>query len=91
MQEQEIEKKARKQFKGLFDKRPGEISEVGAESGEDEGLDEQNQNGRGSGATEGDKDGALDYEEQKVGLLGRIWPAGRRIFTALGLNRCTIL
>ncbi|GKA57197.1 zinc finger BED domain-containing protein RICESLEEPER 2-like protein, partial [Tanacetum coccineum] len=27
--EQEVEKKARKQFKGLFDKKPGEISEVG--------------------------------------------------------------
>ncbi|KAJ1381590.1 Tetratricopeptide-like helical domain superfamily [Sesbania bispinosa] len=28
--EQEVEKKARKQFKGLFDKKPGEIAEAKA-------------------------------------------------------------
>ncbi|EXB55867.1 Peptidyl-prolyl cis-trans isomerase PASTICCINO1 [Morus notabilis] len=31
--EQEVERKARKQFKGLFDKKPGEISDVGTEDG----------------------------------------------------------
>jgi len=96
LQEQEVEKKARKQFRGLFDKKPGEISEVGTETGEGgEGPDEQSQNSgsanRERGTKQLDRKETLDYEVEEVGLLGRIWPTGRRIFTALGLNRCTIL
>ncbi|KAK3151705.1 hypothetical protein QOZ80_3AG0249440 [Eleusine coracana subsp. coracana] len=96
--EQETEKKARKQFKGLFDKKPGEISEVGVESEEGKNVDDTN----GSGAiTSADMDvGAKDslrgetkhaFEEERPGLLGRLWPSGRRIFSSLGMNRCTIL
>jgi hypothetical protein len=94
---QEAEKKARKQFKGLFDKKPGEISEVGA--AEPEG-------GKASGdakapgeATSADRDadtkgspsGEYAFEEERPGLLGRVWPSARRVFSSLGLNRCTIL
>lgn len=95
---QEAEKKARKQFKGLFDKKPGEISEVGAESegGKDSGDDKGS--GEGTNAdrdadTKGSPSGDSEYafEEEKPGLLGRLWPSGRRIFSSLGLNRCTIL
>ncbi|GJN31574.1 hypothetical protein PR202_gb19988 [Eleusine coracana subsp. coracana] len=96
--EQETEKKARKQFKGLFDKKPGEISAVDIESEEGKNADDTN----GSGAiTSADRDvGAKDslrgetkhaFEEERPGLLGRLWPSGRRIFSSLGMNRCTIL
>nr|CAB3495833.1 unnamed protein product [Digitaria exilis] len=96
--EQEAEKKARKQFKGLFDKKPGEISEVGVESdgGKDSGNDKRS--GEGTNAdreadTKGSPSGDSEYafEEERPGLLGRLWPSGRRIFSSLGLNRCTIL
>ncbi|KAL6142200.1 hypothetical protein ACLB2K_060483 [Fragaria x ananassa] len=44
-QEQEVEKKQRKQFKGLFDKKPGEISEVGTEENGDKTADVNEKNG----------------------------------------------
>ncbi|KAF5193827.1 Peptidyl-prolyl cis-trans isomerase pasticcino1 [Thalictrum thalictroides] len=40
--EQEVEKKAKKQFKGLFDKKPGEIAEVGADIIEKQKPEEEN-------------------------------------------------
>ena len=95
---QESERKARKQFKGLFDKKPGEISEVGAES--EGGKDSDDAKGSGEG-TSADRDGETKggpsreseyaFEEERLGLLGRVWPSARRIFSSLGLNRCTIL
>ncbi|ONK62158.1 uncharacterized protein A4U43_C07F990 [Asparagus officinalis] len=92
--EQEIEKMARKQFKGLFDRKPGEISEVETEPGESQASIEQNQEVGGlrqrKGAQVG-RGGTLDFEEKKRGLFAGLWPSGRRIFTALGLNKCTIL
>lgn len=42
---QEVEKKQRKQFKGLFDKKPGEISEVGTEENGDKTADVNEKNG----------------------------------------------
>ncbi|KAF3613513.1 Peptidyl-prolyl cis-trans isomerase PASTICCINO1 [Capsicum annuum] len=39
-EEQEVERKVRKQFKGLFDKRPGEIAEAGTNDGGDEATSE---------------------------------------------------
>ena len=41
---QEVEKKARKQFKGLFDKKPGEIAVAGAEDEEDIDTGENHNN-----------------------------------------------
>ncbi|VAH17017.1 unnamed protein product [Triticum turgidum subsp. durum] len=95
--EQEIEKKARKQFKGLFDKKPGEISEVGVESknggdtaGSGEAVTSRDRDGSGkSSLPSAESDHAFD--EERPGLIGRIWPSARRIFSSLGLNRCTIL
>uniref|UniRef100_A0A0E0D114 peptidylprolyl isomerase n=1 Tax=Oryza meridionalis TaxID=40149 RepID=A0A0E0D114_9ORYZ len=96
---QETEKKARKQFKGLFDKKPGEISEVGV--GEPEG-NKTDTTGSGEAASTADReadakeaipraDSELAFEEERPGLLARIWPSASRIFTSLGLKRCTIL
>lgn len=31
------------------------------------------------------------FEEERPGLLGSLWPSARRIFSSLGMNRCTIL
>ncbi|KAK1602286.1 hypothetical protein QYE76_008135 [Lolium multiflorum] len=97
--EQEIEKKARKQFKGLFDKKPGEISEVGLES---EGAKNAGDAaGSSEAVTSTDRDGSVEsspraepdyaFEEERPGIIGRVWPSARRIFSSLGLNRCTIL
>lgn len=96
---QETEKKARKQFKGLFDKKPGEISEVGV--GEPEG-NKTDTTGSGEAASTADRDtdakeaipradSGLAFEEERPGLLARIWPSASRIFSSLGHNRCTIL
>lgn len=95
MREQELNKMARKQFKGLFDKKPGEISEVGTESGED--LDGEPAN-RGSISSEKDQGESPGSETEKIGLLGRkedearmfsrFWPSSKRIYTALGLDKC---
>jgi len=96
--EQEAEKKARKQFKGLFDKKPGEISEVGVESegGKDaggaRGSDEATSADRGANTMDSPtREPEYAFEEERPGLLGRLWPSARRIFSSLGLNRCTIL
>lgn len=92
--EQETEKKARKQFKGLFDKKPGEISEVdvGKSTDDAKGSEETTSADRDAGAKDssrGETEHAL--EEERPGLLGRLWPSARRIFSSLGMNRCTIL
>lgn len=100
--ELQADKLARKQFKGLFDKKPGEISELGnksesqdpddkSSSGESANRDSGTSLGSESLSSETEKLGLLGHEEEMVGLLGRIWPVGRRIFRALGLNKCTIL
>ncbi|KAL6878348.1 hypothetical protein ACP4OV_012518 [Aristida adscensionis] len=96
--QQETEKKARKQFKGLFDKKPGEISEVGVESEggknapDTNGSAEETSVGRDATATDGPHGKPEHaFEEERPGFLGRLWPSARRIFSSLGLNRCTIL
>ncbi|KAM0842555.1 hypothetical protein ACQ4PT_058277 [Festuca glaucescens] len=97
--EQEIEKKARKQFKGLFDKKPGEISEVGTES--ESAKNAGDTAGSSGPVTSTDRDGSREsspraepdyaFEEERPGIIGRVWPSAKRIFSSLGLNRCTIL
>ncbi|KAF7144188.1 hypothetical protein RHSIM_Rhsim05G0200700 [Rhododendron simsii] len=92
--EQEIERKARKQFKGLFDKRPGEISEVGAiDKEEDEVLGENRESGD-SKDLDGDNEEdhvAADAPPPRRGFFSHLWPTGRRIFRAIGVERCSIL
>lgn len=91
-----MEKKARKQFKGLFDKKPGEISEVGAGDREDQNSGEIQEHSDKLEQNEDDKssefsdDGTADDDHPRD-WLSRFWPGGRRIFAALGLNRCSIL
>ncbi|KAK8946302.1 Peptidyl-prolyl cis-trans isomerase PASTICCINO1 [Platanthera guangdongensis] len=96
--ELEVEKKDRKQFKGLFDKKPGEISEVGTSSIDDQILDTLNPDAdsinpeKETRTNRADSVSAGEYvEAERISLLDRLWPAGRRFCTALGLNRCSIL
>ncbi|KAL2485166.1 Peptidyl-prolyl cis-trans isomerase PASTICCINO1 [Abeliophyllum distichum] len=90
-EEQEVQKRARKQFKGLFDKKPGEIAEAGVNDTGDQVPKEADKIH--------DKDdfaGNMEHLYQATappptGFWSRFWPAGRRLFTAFGLDRCTIL
>nr|AFK36695.1 unknown [Lotus japonicus] len=69
--EQEVEKKARKQFKGLFDKKPGEIAEAKADENGDQ-LTRKNQNNR---EVHGDSDGenSEDSHEAAPDAHGASW------------------
>lgn len=94
--EQEVEKKARKQFKGLFDKKPGEISEVGVDDkGKEtmtENLDDDAQEPFISGQEE--KDGLGDAPQAppaRMGSFSRMLASGMNLFKSLGVNRCSIL
>ncbi|TYJ19168.1 hypothetical protein E1A91_A09G173700v1 [Gossypium mustelinum] len=94
-QEQEVERKARKQFKGLFDKKPGEIAEVQVEDragGEITGENQKND----LSALFLERDDSQHCNEADGGQYGMgwfysLWPSGRRIFSALGIDKCTIL
>lgn len=88
-EEQEVERRVRKQFKGLFDKRPGEIAEAGTNEGEDDAA-------TGENLEKDDLDNLDDHEERTrqttapppaPGILSQL----RKLFASVGLNRCTIL
>uniref|UniRef100_A0A2P2M4K2 peptidylprolyl isomerase n=4 Tax=Rhizophora mucronata TaxID=61149 RepID=A0A2P2M4K2_RHIMU len=89
----EVEKKARKQFQGLFDKKPGEIAEAGTEDGEEEQSSSEKQTDGDQEDSGGAEDTIVEDEVNapRMGLFSRLWPTGRRLFSALGLQRCTIL
>ncbi|KAG9138639.1 hypothetical protein Leryth_020479 [Lithospermum erythrorhizon] len=90
-EEQEVHRRAQTQFKGLFDKKPGEIAEVTDDDRAEVVADENNTN---------DQPDEIGVTEEKIeqapnpprfSLLSQLWPVGRRVFTSLGLDRCTIL
>ncbi|KAG6640123.1 hypothetical protein I3843_10G141800 [Carya illinoinensis] len=90
--EQEVERKARKQFKGLFDKKPGEIAEVGdREEDHDTGEKQSNIDKGDSDAENSDESHEDAADARQMGWFSRFWPTGRRLFSGLGLQRCTIL
>ncbi|KAK2972257.1 hypothetical protein RJ640_014315 [Escallonia rubra] len=91
--EQEVERKARKQFKGLFDKKPGEIAEAGV----DDKVDEISTKNFESDNLD-DTDSIKEEEEvhqaaapRHTGFLSQLWSSSRSLFTSLGVQRCTIL
>ncbi|XP_022746613.1 peptidyl-prolyl cis-trans isomerase PASTICCINO1-like [Durio zibethinus] len=93
-QEQEVESKARKQFKGLFDKKPGEIAEAQVVDRAGDEITGENQKNSEESSSEGDE--PQDFHEAaagepRIGWFYNLWPTGRRLFSALGLQRCTIL
>ncbi|KAM7464011.1 hypothetical protein LguiA_032132 [Lonicera macranthoides] len=94
--EQEVERKARKQFKGLFDKKPGEISEAGVIDGVDQitaearEIDDQDQADSGPIKEEDIHEGE-EAPQTRMGILAKLWSSSRKLFTAIGAKGCTIL
>ncbi|KAI3921976.1 hypothetical protein MKX01_005665 [Papaver californicum] len=95
--EQEVEMKAKKQFKGLFGKKPGEIADAGSGLGKDEKAKiDENRERSNNAAQDQEKEVKEEEEEEEApqpqrGLFSRIWPVGSRAFSALGLQRCSVL
>ncbi|KAJ7961336.1 Peptidylprolyl isomerase [Quillaja saponaria] len=91
--EQDVERKARKQFKGLFDKKPGEIADAKAEDGGDQTVSEKQENGEQEDLDETSSEESHEAapDAGRVGWFSLFWPTGRRLFSGLGLQRCTIL
>ncbi|KAL6534325.1 G1/S-specific cyclin pas1 [Orobanche hederae] len=90
-EEQETHRCARQQFKGLFDKKPGEISEAG---GNDlvQQVPVENHEADNQDVLDDEKEHLLEANAPpRSSMLSRLWPSGRRLFTSLGLDRCTIL
>ncbi|KAH6762035.1 FKBP-type peptidyl-prolyl cis-trans isomerase family protein [Perilla frutescens var. hirtella] len=99
-EEQEIHKRARQQFKGLFDKKPGEISEAGDTDLRDEPPGENPDADTPGESPDADDRDALDGDKEHLleatapprsSIWSRLWPSSRKLFTTLGLDRCTIL
>lgn len=90
---QEIHKRARKQFKGLFDKKPGEISEFGdKDPQEEEVVPSTSLDAYDRDALNDEKEHLLEATAPPpTSLWSRLWPRGRKLFSTLGLDRCTIL
>lgn len=90
--EQEVERKARKQFKGLFDKKPGEIADVGErEEDHNTGENQNNVDMDDSGTDSSDESHEAAADAGRRGWFSMFWPTGRRLFSGLGLQRCSIL
>ncbi|KAI3772629.1 hypothetical protein L6452_03819 [Arctium lappa] len=95
--EQEVEKKARKQFKGLFDKKPGEISEVGVDDKGKETMTENHDDDAQEPfiSSQEEKDGDGDAPQApapaRMGSFSRLLTSGMNLFKSLGVNRCSIL
>ncbi|KAK6120312.1 hypothetical protein DH2020_046003 [Rehmannia glutinosa] len=88
---QETHRRARQQFKGLFDKKPGEISEAGGSDLVQQVPDESH-DGDDRDVSDGEKEHLLEATApQRTSIWSRLWPSGRRLFTSIGLDRCTIL
>ncbi|GMH13474.1 hypothetical protein Nepgr_015315 [Nepenthes gracilis] len=105
--EQESMRKAKKEFKGLFDKKPGEIADVDNSNKEQDipeeidasksgirnrrkqpGIPGEEDSDEGNLAKAGEPPAA---GPRRAGWFSGTWPSGRRLFSALGLDRCAIL
>lgn len=87
--EQDVEKRARRQFKGLFDKKPGEIAEVSIDDKEDDS--EKSDEPKEEAINEEEEASERDAEAPAVGRIGHFWSSGRRFLSTFGLQRCSIL
>ncbi|KAM1648521.1 hypothetical protein FF1_009789 [Malus domestica] len=88
--EQEVEKKVRKQFKGLFDKKPGEIAEVGTEDVDQPAVE----NPKSDDKEDSDGDNSDESHETvddppRTSWFSLLWP--KRLLAALGRPGCAIL
>ncbi|KAK3018976.1 hypothetical protein RJ639_003395 [Escallonia herrerae] len=93
LDKQEVERKARKQFKGLFDKKPGEIAEAGVDDKAEE-ISTKNFECDNLDDTDSIKEEEEVHQAaapRHTGFLSQLWSSSRSLFTALGVQRCTIL
>lgn len=90
--EQEVERRARKQFKGLFDKKPGEIADIVTDDGKEDEIVEGNLKNNNGEAEDPCEDKVVEellegaVVAPRKGWLSRMWPAIRRIFVSMGLQ-----
>ncbi|KAL6278020.1 hypothetical protein ACE6H2_021621 [Prunus campanulata] len=90
LKEQEVETKVRKQFKGLFDKKPGEIAEAGTEDvDETAGEIHKHDDKEDSDGDHSDESHETADDAPRTSWLSHLWP--RRLLAALGRPGCTIL
>lgn len=89
-EEQDLHRKAKNQFKGLFDKKPGEISEVGIKE-QDENMGDSNENNEEDDLVGNEENIHQATAPTQMGFASQLFPKVRRLFTSFGLNRCTIL
>ncbi|KAM1094830.1 hypothetical protein ACFX15_009413 [Malus domestica] len=88
--EQEVEKKVRKQFKGLFDKKPGEIAEVGTEDVDQPAVENpKNDDKEDSGGDNSDESHETVDDPPRTSWFSLLWP--KRLLAALGRPGCAIL
>lgn len=89
---QEVERRARKQFKGLFDKKPGEIADIVTDDGKEDEIVEGNLKNNNGEAEDPCEDKVVEellegaVVAPRKGWLSRMWPAIRRIFVSMGLQ-----
>ncbi|XP_002528185.2 peptidyl-prolyl cis-trans isomerase PASTICCINO1 [Ricinus communis] len=90
---QEVERKVRKQFKGLFDKKPGEIADAGIHGTEERTVSENQKKDDQEDSDRIEEEALLQdaANAPRGGWFSHLWPTGRRLFSALGFQRCTIL
>ncbi|KAM1576342.1 hypothetical protein ACFX15_032143 [Malus domestica] len=88
--EQEVEKKVRKQFKGLFDKKPGEIAEAGTEDGDQPAVENpKNDDKEDSDGDNSDESHETAEDVPRSSWLSFLWP--KQLLAAFGRPGCTIL
>lgn len=94
---QEVKMKARKQFKGLFDKKPGEIAEAG-------NVDRADQNAAEIPGKDNQDNTDISKEDDIVedapeaappapdmGLLSRLWSTRKNLFISSGIQMLVML
>ncbi|CAA7046206.1 unnamed protein product [Microthlaspi erraticum] len=91
--EQEAESKARKQFKGLFDKKPGEITEVGSEIREESKTIEEVDETKDIDDDDDDDDDDETQEEERTVSTERkrkwsekAWPFLKNVMLQIGIQ-----
>ncbi|XP_027075539.1 peptidyl-prolyl cis-trans isomerase PASTICCINO1 isoform X2 [Coffea arabica] len=89
-EEQEVHRRARNQYKGLFDKNPGEISEAGVGERE-ESATENNNDEHHQDLVNNEQDMQQVAARTRLSFMSGLLPKVKRLFAAVGLNRCTIL
>lgn len=94
---QEAELKARKQFKGLFDKRPGELSQEGPEetlkqnSTQESLITKETQSGTQENPEEEDDKEEYDMSQKATTRLHSLYKVGERFLRRFSNGKCTIL